>query len=284
MSSATHAAAAGRPAPVVSHRALALDAGAIAVVSVAIALAAHELVVMSIVIGLVIAARFALWLRLPLAERGLGLGRDAALFVGLAVVGGFNDWNTVCAHRVYDYLVPVELPELSTIPGWMLVYWGLILRFVLTLSRSAALGAPARPRNDVWLGPLARLFGPAHATGGVVHSAALKLGLELALVVATRQLIYRLWDDPVLSWLPFAVALGFYALWFRPGKYELRLATLFALGGPVVEVLYIAAGLHRYALGWLGGVPVWILLWWVLGMLLVADFGARLFARLAPAA
>ncbi|MCC6524310.1 MAG: hypothetical protein IT373_16750, partial [Polyangiaceae bacterium] len=42
--------------------------------------------------------------------------------------------------------------------------------------------------------------------------------------------------------------------------------------------------LHRYALGWLGGVPVWILLWWVLGMLLVADFGARLFARLAPAA
>ena len=269
-------------APVSSDGAFAIDAGAIAVVTAGILAFAHDLPVMSVLVPAVLVLRFALHARLPRAERVLSLGREALLFAGLTLFGAFNDWNSVCNHRIYDYLVPADHPELSTIPSWMLLYWGLILRFVLTLARYRRLSPPAAPRDDVWLGPLARRSnGGDGAARGYVRSPALKIGIQIALVLATRQLIYRLYDHAIFSWLPFAVALALYGLLFRPRRYELVLALLFLLAGPVVEIAYIGVGLHRYALGWLGGVPVWIALWWVLGMLVLADLATRILRRLA---
>lgn len=256
-------------APLAGDRAFAIDAFAILLTSVFIVLAAHRLAVMSAVVPAVIALRFVLVALLPRAERGLSLGREAALFAGLTVFGAFNDWNSVCHHRIYDYLVPADVPAISTIPTWMLLYWGMILRFAVTLARWRRLAPPREPRDEVWLGARAR------------RSAALKLAIEIGLVVITRQAIYRLYGHPVLSWLPFALALALYALLFRPRIYEIRLALLFLLGGPVVEVAYITVGLHRYALGWLGGVPLWIALWWVLAMMVMQDVASRVLARLA---
>lgn len=60
---------------------------------------------------------------------------------------------------------------------------------------------------------------------------------------------------------------------------------LLAVGGTAVEIAYIQlGGLHRYALGWLGGVPLWIALWWPLGGLLLDELGAPLERWLAASA
>jgi hypothetical protein len=105
------------------------------------------------------------------------------------------------------------------------------------------------------------------------------------LVVVTRQLIYRYAQDPVLSWLPFAVAIALWVGLFGLRRSDVIAASLLLVGGAAVEVAYIQlGGLHQYALGWLGGVPLWIALWWVLGGLVLRDLGGRVLGRLAPRA
>lgn len=251
-------------APVVGDRAFALDAGVIVVISFAICLAADRLALMTVLVPAVLATRFVLWSRLPGAERGGRASRELLLFGVCLLLGGFNDWNSVARHGVYEYTVPHRI---SGLPVWMLLYWGMILRFLITLFRWSRLDPPARPRDAVHLG------------GVVLHSAALKVALQLGLVLSTRQLIYRHHGDPLLSWLPFALALVAYALLFRPDRGERFLIGLFAVGGPLVEVLYIqVGGLHRYDLGWLGGVPLWIALWWILAMLIWRDVSQRVQA------
>lgn len=50
--------------------------------------------------------------------------------------------------------------------------------------------------------------------------------------------------------------------------------------GAIVEVAYIqGGGLHRYHLGWIGGVPLWIALWWPLAVLVWGDLARRLLPR-----
>ncbi|MCC6217718.1 MAG: hypothetical protein IT376_22865 [Polyangiaceae bacterium] len=261
--------AGGRPAPLSSDRLVALDAALVAGVTVAILFAARDWVVMSGVVAAAFVVRLACLALVPRAERGLSLGAEATLHVGLAVLGGFNDWNSVCHHRIYEYTVPVDLPAWSTIPTWMLFYWGQILRLIATVARWPRLGPPAAASDTVWLG--------RHA----VRSAGLKIALELGLLFGTRQCIYRLWAHPVASWLPFAIALVAGAVLFRPRAYELRLIALVMVAGPLAEIAYIAAGLHRYALGWFGGVPLWIVLWWGLAVLLFSDLATRALAWLA---
>ncbi|RLB52449.1 MAG: hypothetical protein DRI90_22095 [Deltaproteobacteria bacterium] len=96
-------------------------------------------------------------------------------------------------------------------------------------------------------------------------------------MVGTRQTIYRLSADPWWSWLPFTVAIVAWLLLFRPSGHDAKLLALFAVGGPGIEILYIQVGaLHQYALGWLGGVPLWIALWWLLAVLVGQDLSARL--------
>lgn len=259
----------GRPAPLSSDRLVALDAALVAGVTVAILLAAHDWAVMSGVVAVAFVARLGCLALVPRAERGLSLGAEAAFHVGLAVLGGFNDWNSVCHHRIYEYTVPVDLPAWSTIPTWMLFYWGQILRLIATVARWPRLRPPVAASDTVSLGRRR------------VSSAGLKIALELGLLVGTRQCIYRLWAHPVASWLPFAIALVAGAVLFRPRGYELRLIALVTVAGPLAEIAYIAAGLHRYALGWFGGVPLWIVLWWGLAVLLFSDLATRALARLA---
>jgi hypothetical protein len=89
----------------------------------------------------------------------------------------------------------------------------------------------------------------------------------------------------LLSWLPFAAALVIYVLVFRLGPHERVLLALAAIVGPLVEILFIqVGGLHRYHLGWFGGVPLWIILWWMLAVLVWDDVSARLLARLRDSA
>ncbi|MFO0546917.1 MAG: hypothetical protein U0271_00950 [Polyangiaceae bacterium] len=238
-----------------SRRAVLIDAAAVTTIAVAACAAASNTTLMSAVTALVFAARMAIWAyaRREFAPpgRGRSLGFEAAFLGVCLVLGALNDWNTVVRHRVYSYGVPSDLLPWSTIPAWMLAYWGLILRFVATLGLHY--GAAARPVRD---------------TSALRDNPYFRIGLLLVMVVATRQSIYRLYLDPWLSWLPFAAALAVHALVLEWGPAERRLALLAAIVGPVAESALIQlGGLHHYALGWLGGVPVWIALWWVLAVL-----------------
>jgi len=246
----------------VPHREIALDGATIAVVSSAICLAADRVALMTVLLPSVIAVRTALW---AWWHRGEGWRGEVAFLAICTAIGGFNDWNTVVHHRVYAYTVPHLLPAVSSIPLWMLLYWGMILRFLFTLTRWRVMAPRARPSDAVRLGVRR------------ADSPALKVALQLVLVVVTRQCIYRTHDDPVWSWVPFLVAGALYLALFPPGRAELRLAAMALVLGPAVEVLYIqVGGLHRYALGWVGGVPLWIALWWVVGAWVWSDLGWRL--------
>ena len=240
-------------------RALLVDAAAVGLISVAICLFSQRLAAMSVIVPAVIAGRLLLWLRLPRAERDLDGKAELVFFALCTLLGAFNDWNSVTRHRVYDYTVPTDLPGLSHLPIWMLLFWGLILRFVLTVFHWRRVGLP-RARKGLGRG-----------------GAALRVAFLLGLVVATRQAIYRLYDHPLLSWLPFAMALVALLLVLRPDRGRLRLLAVVLAVGPAVEILYIQVGqLHAYRLGWLGGVPVWIALWWGLAALIWDDLGSRI--------
>jgi hypothetical protein len=263
----------GRGAPFTSDRALAIDGAAVVIVGAAICLASERLAVMSILVPTVLALRFLAWSRLSAAERGLPARREVAFFALGMAIGAGNDWNSVVRHRIYDYTVPHGFPIEHAIPLWMLLYWGMILRFVAALCRWPRLGAPPRSSDTLHLG------------GRDCVSAPFKVAVELTLALATRQMIYAHFDHPFLSWLPFAAALAVYAVLFRPGPHERRLLAVAAVGGPVVEILFIqVGGLHHYRLGWLGGVPLWIALWWMLAVLIWNDLSARLLAWGSPSA
>jgi len=245
------------------HGVAVLDGLVIVAVSLGICLAADRLALMSALVPGAVGVRFALWARLPASARGHRLGAEVAFFAVCTALGGFNDWNSVVHHRIYDYTVPVAFPALSTIPVWMLVFWGVILRFIAGLAQATAKHVSFQAvehRSPRWAG------------GSVAAVVAVQLGL----VLATRQCIYRWFDDPILSWLPFAAALAFYLVAFGADAGDRRLLIATLLGGPLIEVLYIqVGGLHRYHLGWLGGVPVWIALWWVVSVLIWKDLSGR---------
>jgi hypothetical protein len=251
--------------PAASNAALAIDATAIAAVSLAICAASHRLLFMTLAVPVVIALRFALWMRLPIDQRWTPhLSAEVAFFVACTLLGSANDWNSVVRHHVYDYDVPAEFPSVTTIPLWMLLYWGLIVRAAASLSQWLRSSPAEQPRNDTHIGRR------------VIVSAGLKVFLLGTLVVVTRQLIYRYSREPVLSWFPFAVALLLYAMLFRPGRRERVLGFVALVGGPAIEMLYIHVGhLHHYQLGWIGGVPLWIVLWWVLAMWVWSDLSLR---------
>lgn len=255
----------------VGHRELVLDAGTIGLVSIAISLAAHRLAVMDLVVGLVFAARFCLWTRIPREERLFpDLSRELVFWCFCAILGGFNDWNTVVNHGVYEYTVPAELPRFSTIPLWMLLYWGQILRALVSLSTHEWFAS--KPRNGLRMGKL------------VFESRVGRVLFEVALILVTRQAIYRYYRDPVLSWGPFAAALLVAFVVLMPDRNDVKLIGVVALVGSLLEMLYIqVGGLHRYHLGWLAGVPVWIALWWLLAVLLWKDLAERIVAEISRA-
>lgn len=252
------------------HRLFGLDVAAIALISALICWRSQHLRFMAFAVPLILVLRFALLALLQKPEDGSFL-REVVLFLICTALGAFNDWNSVVNHRIYDYTVPTDL-SFSSIPSWMLWFWGLILRGFLRLCRWQALNPPPAPDNRVHLG---------FAT---VENGWLKISLLLALVLTTRQAIYRLYLDPLWSWAPFALALALYAFFFRLRGRELKLLAIFPLLGPGIEMLFINLGhLHRYHLGWIFGVPLWIVLWWLLAILVWQDLGLRLELRLQRA-
>lgn len=61
----------------------------------------------------------------------------------------------------------------------------------------------------------------------------------------------------------------------RPGRHEWTLLGITLAVGPIVEIACIrVGGLHRYHLGWLGGVPLSIALWWGLAVLICHELVA----------
>lgn len=257
------------PLPVTSDRAVAIDLVACAAVSIAICVASDRLLAMSVFVPLVLAARFVIWRSLA-ADEGVASPRAEAAFLGVCtVLGAANDWNSVVRHHIYDYDVPVYFPELGSIPLWMLLYWGLIVRSMATLSGWTRL-SPLRASDDT-----------VRLPWGWRESALMKVAIEVLLVVGTRQCIYRWYLDPLWSWLPFALAIGLYVMLFPRRRGELVLGGIVLVGGPAIEVLYIHVGrLHHYHLGWLGGVPLWIALWWVLAVWVWSDIAPRLLRYL----
>lgn len=249
-----------------SRRAVALDGLAVLGVGAVACAAARETALMTAVVAAAWLARAVAWSRLPRDERPLDMPLELAFLVLCAGLGGLNDWNTVVRHGVYSYGVPSDLAPLSSIPAWMLAYWGLILRLVTTLGLFAGLGEP----------------GPAGVVRGLEgRHAVLRVALLLGLVFATRQSIYRLSNDPWLSWLPFAAALALHPVLFPWGARERRLALLAAVAGPLAEAALIGlGGLHRYELGWLMGVPLWIALWWILATLVWSELSRQLLGWL----
>ncbi len=261
-------------APVKAMRAttrteLTIDGAAIVAVSAGICVASHRLLPMTVLVVAAWIVRTVAWVRLRPRDAH-GVGAELGFSAIATAFGAFNDWNSVDGHRIYDYAVPTDLAGISSLPLWMLLYWGLILRFLATLAMSDVFGADPSPRNLV-------RAGSASSTRAWVKVAA-----ELLIVVATRQVIYRAFMHPVLSWLPFLVAgVAHFAL-FDWDARDRRLVALALVVGPLVEILYIqVGGLHRYHLGWLGGVPVWIALWWAVSLLIWRDLAPRLLAVLS---
>lgn len=246
-------------------RLAALDLGTTLAIAFAACFLSQRLPIMTALVPLIMALRMVAYARLPEAERPLPARAELALYLGCSLLGGFNDWNTVVRKGVYAYTVPTDLPGISTIPIWMLLFWGPILRLVLTLASWSRVGA-------------GELLGDAvHLPGRRLESAPLRILLLLGLVLCTRLAIYRLYLDPVLSFLPFALAIALHALLFRPGPGARFLALLFLTCGGAVEALLIQLGrLHHYELGWLAGVPLWIVLWWALAVLIWGELGSRL--------
>ena len=270
-------------------RVLLLDTCIVVAVSAAICLWSRHLDLMTVLVPTLLVARMGIWAALhrgagvrgprrrsrqngdmglsgqePKKKPPLGVWREAGFLLICTVMGGFNDWNSVVAHGIYDYTVPHYFPAFTSIPIWMLLFWGMILRALASLGRWSVMGKKG-PSNRVRL------------PGRTVESAWLKVGLMLGLVFATRQAIYQWYLHPVLSWLPFALAGVFFVALFGLQRRDLLMAALMLTAGPVIEIVYIqVGGLHRYHLGWLGGVPVWIALWWVVAVLVWADISDRL--------
>ena len=246
---------------------VALDGACVVVVSAAIALTSEQLAFMTVFVPTIVLIRFAV-LGTMAKRTGVGMAAEIAFFAICVVLGGFNDWNSVCRKGIYDYTVP-HYVSWSTIPLWMLLYWGVILRFLARVARWEALGPPEEASNRVGVGRIA------------TQNAAIKVLAQLGLVAATRIMIYRHFMDPVLSWIPFLAAIGLLALLFKPTRHDLKIACIVLLGGTVVEVLYINVGnLHHYHLSLIGGVPLWIVLWWTLGVSIWKDLAFRMENRL----
>lgn len=242
-----------------SNRLVAIDAAAIVIVSAAICLFSRQLLLMTVIVPAVFLFRSALVTALSRAEN-INLKAEFLFLAICVVLGAFNDWNSVDRQGIYRYTVPHYF-GFSTIPLWMLLFWGLILRFIARLARWEKLGPPARASNRVVS----------------VESGVLKIAVELLLILATRLSVFNFWDDPVWSWLPFLLALVIFLLVCSPTMHDLKLLLIFLVGGPLIEIAYIQlGGLHEYHLGWIGGVPLWIVLWWLLAVLVWKDLAYRL--------
>ncbi len=246
-----------------SNRLMAVDALIVFIISAAICVAAQKLWLMSILVPALITARFFILSKIADAE-GINMAAEAIFFAVCLALGAFNDWNSVTNRQIYHYTVP-HFFKFSEIPLWMFLFWGMILRSMARFTRWEFLGPVKTVSNRLRIAKI------------TFDNPALKVAAEIALVFASRQAIYRFYDHPVYSWLPFLAALIAAFVFFRPDAHDRKLLGVFLFVGPLVEIAYIRiGGLHHYALGWFAGVPLWIVLWWLLAVLIWKDLAYRI--------
>jgi hypothetical protein len=250
-----------------STRLMAIDAGVIVVISLLICAAADRLVFMSIAVPMIIAVRMFLLYALRRNE-GIHFRVELVFFGICTLLGAYNDYFSVCIKNIYDYTVP-HFFSWSTIPLWMLLYWGMILRTFARFARWEVLKPPEVSSDNIGFG---RWY---------TESVTIKIVFMLALVFVTRNQIYQHYLHPIWSWVPFLAALLIYLTLCAPTLHDIKLMVVVLPVGPLVEMLYInLGGLHRYHLGVAGGVPLWIILWWLLIILIWKDIAMRLEIRL----
>ena len=250
-----------------SHTLVAIDAAVVAAVSIAICIASHNLVFMTVFVPAVILLRMLLLWSIS-KKQNVNIKAEMVFLAICTLLGGFNDWNTVVNKGVYVYTVP-HFFTFSSIPLWMLLFWGMILRFFARFARWSALGPPDKASNIVHIG------------NSQIDSAAVKVIVELLIVLLTRMAIYKLYMHPVFSWLPFLAGLALALYLFKPLAHDYKLLIAFLVIGPFIEALYIQVGdLHYYHLGWFAGVPLWIIVWWMLIIMIWKDLALRIESTL----
>ncbi|MBI2069630.1 MAG: hypothetical protein HYT79_03430 [Elusimicrobia bacterium] len=233
-----------------------IDAGAVAIVGIAVLACADRPVFMLFLVSAVFGLRFFLWRLWVRRNKSHSMAAEIVFVACCAAIGAFNDWNSVDGHGVYHYRAALLFPWISTIPFWMLLYWGLILRFLASL---------LNVRKFFLTGP---------TQGGGLFKRAAFAGI---LVLLTRQAIYRFYADPWMSWLPFAAALLGALTFYRPGPLKIVILSVMTAMAVGTEILFIqTAGLHEYYLGVIGGAPVWIMLWWFLAFIVWGDLSVSL--------
>lgn len=246
-----------------SNSLMAIDFISILIISIAICLASHKLIFMSFFVPLTILTRFILvyWFS---SKTEINIKIEIPFFVLITLMGAFNDWNSVSNKKIYDYTVPHYF-EFSTIPMWMLLYWGMILRAIYSFSKWSFLKPQTKLHNAIGL--------KKHQ----IINPSLKVVAELILVFITRQFIYKYYLDPILSWVPFIIAFIIWLLFFKVSRHDIKLLFVFLLVGPLIEVIYIKIGhLHYYHLGLFYGVPAWIIIWWLIIVLIWKDLAPRI--------
>jgi hypothetical protein len=158
-------------------------------------------------------------------------------FLGFTLGAG-NDLLSMYKH-VYYYLPAPDISRLP-IPMWMFLFWGEIFVFFRKLMRwGPFLGEPPQKVIDQ------------------------PLFLDLLIVLLYRLIIYRLASR---FWVPdaiFATILVLRLLVSPPAKNERWLMLTMLVLGPAYEIWLIHCGLYVYQTGFLWGMPIWLIIYWV---------------------
>lgn len=246
-----------------NNNAFYLDLLVMIIVSILIAFKAQDLLFMTITIPSILMIRLFFVVSFNRSQAS-----DQLIFIYLVatIIGAFNDYNSVVIKKIYSYTVPVYFESLSSIPIWMLLFWGMILQFILSLKVF-----------------LQSYFDELNCNSNTFSIPALlrKFIIQAGILLSTRQCIYLFFMDPFWSWFPFAVALTIYTVFYIRKKSEVCLLLFAIIIGPMIEAIFITIGkLHFYHLGIFFGVPFWIILWWPLAALIWSDWILYIFPRI----
>ncbi len=211
-----------------SGRELVSEALVLIIAAVIISITGENTKVMSVVVAVIIAARFAL-----LYRRG-----DVLFFVLGVILGGGNDLMSMYK-GVYHYTPPTILPV--PIPVWMVTFWGLAFVFFRKLMR----------------------YGPFLGEDNYRRIIDLPLAVDLVIVIVYRMIVYRFFAEPWLPGALFASILAVRLLLLPPSSNERKLMLAILVLGPLYEITLIHAGLHVYQNGVIFGMPLWLVVYWV---------------------
>ncbi len=211
-----------------STRDLLAEAAVMLAAAAGIACFGRHTLAMTFLIGILLAARFAL-----LYRRG-----DLLVFFLGILLGGGNDVLSMWK-GVYWYTPSTWLPV--PIPGWMVIFWGEAFLFFRRLMR----------------------YPPFVADETVRRGIDLPLLMDLVILIPLKMILYRYAAIPWVPDMTFATVLLFRYLLLPPLTHERRLLFVILMLGPLYESLLIAAGLYVYQHGIVFGMPLWLIVYWL---------------------